>query len=235
MTPCLSPSLRIAALGVATLAILAADRAAAADESPVDSGVKSCPGSPVPWQPGGDPAASAPAPAPPRQLLPGTVRVTPGEAVTGHLVGQVIVDEPVPFSFLGQGSVPVSGTLVKKVVDATDGTCDFYYTVVVAPTSALAIDGLVIGQFLHPAQGLYGAWRDDVLPQGIPPDHVQRSAGAGATITFRIAAGVQPGQTSRPLLLDGAVGSTKDTGTVRLRAADGTLSGPIPAWVPNWP
>jgi hypothetical protein len=232
MTTVLPPSVRVAALGVAVLAIVAADAASAADDSPVDSGVKSCPGSPVPWQPRGDPAASVEGP---RQLLPGTTRATPGEPMTGHLVGNVIVNEPVPFSFLAQGNLPVSGTLAKKVVNATDGTCDFYYTVSVSANSALAIDRLVIEQFLHPAHGLYGAWRNDVLPQGIPPDHVQRSAGAGDTITFRIAAGVQPGQTSRPMLLDGAVGSTKNAGTVLLRAADGTLSDPIPAWVPNWP
>jgi hypothetical protein len=234
MTTCLPTSVRVAALGVAVLAIAAAGRASAADVSPLDSGVKSCPGSPVPWQPRGDhPAPSGQ--AQPRQLLPGTTRATPGEAVAGHLVGAVIVDEPAPFSFLAQGNQLVSGTLTKKVINATDGTCDFYYTVTVAATSALAIDRVVLGQFFHPAHGLYAAWRDDVLPQGVPPDHAQRSAGAGATITFRIAAGVQPGQTSRPMLLDGAVGSTKNTGTVRLRAADGTLSDPIPAWVPDFP
>jgi hypothetical protein len=233
---------RAAALG----ALVALALPATGSATPVDSGVKSCPGTPTrpPFGPDAPPTgvpridafdAALGVRTAPHQLLPGTTRSTPGEAMAGHLVGPNIVNKQETFSFFSTGSQVVSGTLTKKVVNATDGTCDYYYTIEVSGTSALGIDRLIIEQFMHPVHHLYGAWRNDVLPMGVPPDHVQRSAGAGDTITFRIVVGVQPGQSSRPLLLDSDVGSTKNAGTLRLRASDGSLSDPIPAWVPNWP
>jgi hypothetical protein len=218
---------------------------AASSCHPLDSGVKSCPGSPMPFGGVETPTTGVPRIdafdaslhplAPPRQLLFGKTRATPGLAMAGHLAGTTLVNKQETFSFLSQASQVVSGTITKKVVDATDGTCDYYYTVAVAGTSALAIDRILIEQFLHPNHQLFAAWRNDVLPMGVPPDHAQRTAAPGDTITFKITVGVQPGQSSRPMLLDSDVGSTKNAGSLRLRATDGSLSDPIPAWVPNWP
>jgi len=217
---------------------------AASFSHPLDSGVKSCPGIPMPLDGTGAPTgvpridafdAALGVLTMPLQLLYGTTRVTPGQAMVGHLVGTTIVNKQDNFSFMSLADQVVSGTITRKVVDANDGTCDYYYTVTVAGTSALAIDRVIVGQFLHPKHQLYASWRNDVLPMGIPPDHAQRTANPGDTITFKIAVGVQPGQTSRPMLLDSNVGSTKNVGTLRLRATDGSLSAPIPAWVPNWP
>jgi hypothetical protein len=211
---------------------------------PLDSGVKSCPGIPMPLDVA-ETATGVPSIdafdaalrdlAEPRQLRFGTTRVTPGLAMTGHLSGTTIVNKHQTFSFLSQAHQVVSGTITKKVVDAQDGTCDYYYTLAMSSTSALGIDRVIIYQFPHPSRKLYAAWRNDVQPMGIPPDHAQRSAAPGETITFKIAVGVQPGQSSRPMLLDSNVGSTKNTGSLQLRATDGSLSGPIPAWVPDWP
>jgi hypothetical protein len=74
-----------------------------------------------------------------------------------------------------------------------------------------------------------------VVPLGIAPDHARRSVGLGNTITFDIGAVVMPGQDSRWLLLDTAIDKTKKNGTIQLRATDGSLSAPIPTWVPVFP
>jgi len=147
----------------------------------------------------------------------------------------VILAETVSFSFLAFDMTVVSGTLVQKVVNADDKTCDNYWTIHVSPTSSYGIDRLIINQYTHPALKLYGAYRSDLVPGGVAPDHVQRSPGLGNKITFKVNAVVQPSEVSRPLLLDTFVGKTHKTGTVQLRATDGSLSAPIATWVPVWP
>jgi hypothetical protein len=241
---------RGAALAAASLGF---GLAALSIDAHAGSGDTSCPGSPS--QPPFNPPPEPPPPPPggdvefdelmqqyvpvlqpdvaPLQLLPGKNRVTPGEPLSAHLQGPVIINETIPFSFLDHDGLVVTGELVQKVVNGQDCTCKFYWIYRMLAGSSQGADGLVIKQFTHPAHQLYGDYRNDVVPMGIAPDHVKRSAGAGDTITFHIGAVVQPGQGSRQLLLDSAVGATHKTGTVQIRAVDGSLSAPIPAWVPS--
>jgi hypothetical protein len=170
----------------------------------------------------------------PRQLLPGTRRATPGVALAGDLAGTTVLTDSVPFSFLSQDGHTIAGSLDTEIVDS-NCHCDFYWRLHLAPTSWLGIDQVIIGNFSHPAHELYAAWRDDDTPLGIPPDHAQRAPGEGTTITFRIAAGVLPGQDSRALLLDTRAGLASKTATIRLRATDGSVSPPIATWGPAWP
>jgi hypothetical protein len=171
----------------------------------------------------------------PPQLLPGKNRATPGAALAAHQQGPAIINESIPFSFAAHDGRLVSGVLIQKVVNAHDCTCDYYWQIKMDAWSAWGVNGLVLNQFMHPTHQLYGNYRSDTVPLGIPSDHVKRSPGIGDTITFNVGAIVQPSQVSRQLLLDTAVGVTHKAGSVQLRAADGTLSAPIPAWVPSWP
>jgi hypothetical protein len=228
----------------ALAATLALGLAATSFGAHADSGVKSCPDSPSRLPYGQVPPrildeydafdAMLQPMAMPRQLLPGTQRATPGVPMTGHLAGPAVVSESIGFSFLSQDGHVVSGTLWTTVVDA-DSSCDFHWRIHMSATSWLGVDQVIIKQFPHPDHQLYGMWRNDVLPLGVPPDHAQRSSGTGKTITFKIAAGVMPGQDSRWMMLDSAVDKTKKVGTLQLRATDGSLSAPIATWAPKWP
>jgi hypothetical protein len=247
------PRRRRAALVAASFGLGLAALSITAHAGPGDT---SCPGSPS--QPPFNPPAAPPPPppggdvefddllqqlvpqvvepnTPPLQLLPGKTRVTPGEGLASHLQGPALFTESVPFSFMSNSGQLVSGAIVQKVVNARDCTCDYYWQIHMDDFSALGANGLVIKAFTHPAHELIGNYRNDIVPLGIPSDHVKRSSGNGNTITFDISAIVQPSQVSRQLLLDSSVGMTHKTGTVQVRATDGSLSAPIPAWVPSWP
>jgi hypothetical protein len=253
------------ALAAASLGLGLALAPPAASANTTDTGTYACPGSPSsaldplppappampvpvePVEPDDDgvgtvglgvfapPGADGADPMAVMQLLPGTNRVTPGEPLSPHLNGPAILSQTVTFSFLDHDNHVVSGHLSKKVVNADNKTCDYYWTASVDSSSSLGIDRLIVNAFPHPVHGLYGDWRNDLVPGGVGSDHVKRSSGSGTTITFRIGAVVLPSQSSRPLMLDSAVGLTTQAGTVQLRATDGSLSAPIPTWVPVWP
>jgi hypothetical protein len=92
---------------------------------------------------------------------------------------------------------------------------------------------LQIFGFKHPKLGLAGDFRNHLVNGGIGSTTVTRSPGKGTSIQFAVQ--VCPGQTSRQFVLDTAVGGAKNTGTLRVRAADGTLSAPISTYVPENP
>jgi len=218
-----------------------------------DSGTTSCPGSPI--EPPREPQPAPPPPPPPDdgwpgadgawnlvlgdsatllQLTPGSTRKTPGEPLSPHLNGPVILQSAVPFSFLANDNLTISGTLNVQVVNADDKTCDYYWWMKLDPTPH-RIRHVLVYAFTHPASGLYGDWRNDLLPNGIPSKNVHRSTGAGNRIDFSLGTGLPGGGTSRMLMLDSAVGFTHLKGTVRVEADDGSMSAPMVTWVPAWP
>ncbi len=165
-------------------------------------------------------------------LLPGTTQSTLGTDLIGSpgLAGTVIKNKTVSFA---SGSGDTTGTVTLSVVNTDKGSCAMYYQASNAVTSTVCIDALQIAGFRHPKFGLVGDFRNDLVAGGIGSTDVSRSPGVGKNIQFNVL--VCPGQVSRKLFLDTSVGAAKDTGTLRVRAADATLSAPIPTYVPANP
>ncbi len=173
-----------------------------------------------------------------QDLIPGATLPTPGTnpSLSPDLEGSAVITELIPFDF-GTPSGRVKGTLIQKVVNADNATCDAYWRVVLKPGSAagVRVNALRITKFDHPAAGLVGDFRNDLVPGGIGSVKVKRSSGSGKVITFTFENGVGPGQTSAQLLLDTQIDSAAKNGFVELRTDDGGHSPLISTFVPFQP
>jgi hypothetical protein len=165
-------------------------------------------------------------------LLPGTTQPTFGTdlADSPGLTGKVITSKT--FSFETSGG-NVKGSVTLSVINTDKGSCAMCYQATNNSASTGCVDSLQIFGFRHPALGLVGNFRNDLVAGGINSTQVSRSPGKGTSIQFDVQ--VCPGQTSRQFVLDTSVGGAKNTGTLRVRAADGTLSAPVPTYVPENP
>jgi hypothetical protein len=199
---------------------------------PCGGGHCSCPGSTTSEQVGTVPGVDTWVTLTSAPLLPGKTRLTPGTNLidSPELAGTVIKSNTVPFE---TQSGDTTGTVTQKVVDTNDGSCQMKYQITNDITSSVCIDALQIDGFKHPKFGLVGDFRDDLVPGGIGSTTVARSPKPGTSIRFNVL--VCPGQFSRQLFLDTSLDEAKNTGTLRVRGADGTLSQPIPSYVPFQP
>jgi hypothetical protein len=192
----------------------------------------SCPGSSTSEQVGAIPGVDTWVTLSSAPLLPGTTQLTLGTNLidSPELAGTVIKSNTVPFE---TQSGDTTGTVTQKVVDTNDGSCQMKYQVTNDITSSVCVDALQIAGFKHPKLGLVSDFRNDLVPGGIGSTTVKRSPKPGTNIRFNVL--VCPGQFSRQLFLDTSVDEAKNTGTLRVRGADGTLSQPIPSYVPFQP
>jgi hypothetical protein len=199
---------------------------------PCGGGHCSCPGSPSTDQVGTVPGVDTWLTLNSAPLLPGTTQLTPGTNLIDSpgLAGTLIKSTTAPFA---TGSGDTTGTVTQSVVNTDNGSCAMYYQATNDITSSVCIDALQIAGFKHPKLGLVGDFRDDLVPGGIGSTMVKRSSKPGTSIRFNVL--VCPGQFSRQLFLDTSVDEAKNTGTLRVRGADGTLSAPIPSYVPFQP
>jgi hypothetical protein len=163
------------------------------------------------------------------QLLPDTTQPTLGTDSSG-LEGEVLRNKT--FSFTTE-SGDATGTVTQSVTNKNEGSCMMSYKISNAATSTVCIDALQIFGFTHPKFGLVGDFRNDLIPNGIGSTQVSRSPKPGTRIRFDVL--VCPGQVSRKLFLDTSVDAASNTGTLRVRAADGTLSEAITTYVPTQP
>jgi hypothetical protein len=194
-------------------------------------GFHTCPGSPIG---GASPTPGIKRPlTTPSPLLPGTTRPTSGTNPTAWpaIAGVVGVDQSTTFSFVAPCG-PISGKVRQIVVDSDRGKCVLQSAVELQPESACNVTMVELVNFRHPKKNLFGEFRDDLLPSGIAPYEVERSAGKGTDIIFRFSSGVAPGQASRLMLLSTDLGAARKTGGLILHTGDGGSSAPIPAWVP---
>jgi hypothetical protein len=191
-----------------------------------------CPGSSTSEQVGAMPGIDTWVTLSSAPLLPGTTQLTPGTNLTDSpgLAGTLIKNVTAPFA---TGSGNTTGTVTQSVVNTDNASCAMYYQAAVDITSSVCIDALQIAGFKHPKLGLVGDFRNDLVPGGIGSTTVTRSPKPGTSIRFNVL--VCPGQVSRPLFLDTSVDEAKNTGTLRVRGADGTLSEPLPSYVPFQP
>jgi hypothetical protein len=200
--------------------------------NPCGKGHCTCPGSPSTDQVGTIPGVDTWVTLSSAPLLPGTTQLTPGTNLIDSpgLAGTLIKNVTAPFA---TGSGDTTGTVTQSVVNTDNGSCAMYYQAAVDITSSVCIDALQIAGFKHPKLGLVGDFRNDLVPGGVGSTTVTRSPKPGTSIRFNVL--VCPGQVSRPLFLDTSVDEAKNTGTLRVRGADGTLSEPIPSYVPFQP
>jgi hypothetical protein len=223
----LAPHWRFVALGCC---IAASTSVALA--GPCGGGHCSCPGSTTSDQVGTSPGVDTWLTLTSFPLLPGSTQFTLGTNLISSpgLAGTLIKNVTAPFA---TGSGDTTGTVTQSVVNTDNGSCAMYYQAAVDITSSVCIDALQIAGFKHPKLGLVGDFRNDLVPGGVGSTTVTRSPKPGTSIRFNVL--VCPGQVSRPLFLDTSVDEAKNTGTLRVRGADGTLSQPIPSYVPFQP
>lgn len=166
-------------------------------------------------------------------LLPGTTVATRGadETTMPQIVGKVLIDESLPFSFPSLGGGQISGTLQQRVINAANGTCDCQWRIILSPASApgLRITALRLQGLVHPDQGLFADFRIDKYQAGIPSTKASRQ---GQNVQFRFPAGIGPGQSSRLVFLDTARNAVAYLGNIVLVANDGSRSTVrLPAYV----
>jgi hypothetical protein len=170
-------------------------------------------------------------------VSPGSIVALPGTTVAAEpdLKGTVVQDALLPFT-ISSPSTSLTGDVQERVVLAADGFYDFYWRVIVDPSSTDSVSALRLVDFGSLTANYNIDYRTDGLGS-TAPNAVHRFSGSSANdYNFLFNTGIAPGSSSYFFFMDtNATGYAKNAAFDFTNLSNTGISTLISTWGPSAP